>query len=107
MKFYSLKQLADEDRFSYDTEFEAIQSGFDNWKWMQFTGLIDKNGTDIYEGDIVNCMLHGGMHLVRYGQPYNAAFCLEDILLGIVDETDIEVIGSIHTHPHLIEKEKA
>jgi hypothetical protein len=28
MKFYTLKQLADEDLFGYDTEYEAIQSGY-------------------------------------------------------------------------------
>lgn len=53
MKYYTLEQLAGHDQFGVDTEYEAIQSGFNNWKWMQWVGLKDRIGKEIYEGDLL------------------------------------------------------
>lgn len=123
MKFYTLKQLADEDKFNYDTEFEAIQSGFDNWKWMQYTGLKDKNKIKIYEGDIVNCGMRmyevaidfNGYYLQRYKLWHGRFVPSDKFSMSLItipskgrfggEAKGAEVIGNIHEHPELISKQ--
>jgi uncharacterized phage protein (TIGR01671 family) len=76
---------------------------------MEFTGLLDKNGKEIYEGDIVKC--EQIMALVKYVvEPAIAGFVFDQDNCGayreyaVKDGTAIhyEVIGNIYENPELL-----
>lgn len=83
---------------------------------MQFTGLKDKNGKEIYEGDIIDC--RDGKAEIVYIEIF-AKFVMDFNLSGkkgLPDFEDrnyqdadtcmrsIEVIGNIYENPELLEK---
>ena len=65
----------------------------------QFTGLTDKNGTKIFEGDIIKLEQSGKCYEVKYK---SVCFCI-GINWAISHEPDCEVIGNIHDNPELLE----
>jgi uncharacterized phage protein (TIGR01671 family) len=76
---------------------------------MQFTGLIDKNGREIYEGDIVFSLDKAyevefyegcfGIHIPSPDRAYPHHYCQA---YGKAMAEDDEVIGNIHETPELL-----
>lgn len=74
----------------------------DNYELMQYTGLKDKNGREIYEGDIVKNE-YGKVMEVQY-DPRSAAFGVGDYYFGTIGSgKTLEVIGNIFDNPELLE----
>lgn len=73
---------------------------------MQFTGLKDRNGKEIYEGDVVRCrLIRGDNHTYDYPVTFEDATFKARNRLSVYDEC--EVIGNIYENPDLDSNEKA
>ena len=90
--------------YNFDTKAtKVIHNNIMNYKVIpetvgQYTGLTDKNGKKIFEGDIV-AMGTGRAYEVKYN---NGSFYMDGtaILIKYVDR--FEVIGNIHDNPELL-----
>jgi uncharacterized phage protein (TIGR01671 family) len=70
----------------------------------QFTGLHDKNGKEIYEGDIVRYDMGGECEVSYCVGGGFAGFDLSPAFHNGHQLTDVEVIGNIHDNPELLNK---
>lgn len=84
----------------------------DNIELMQYTGLKDRNGKEIYEGDMPNG-IYKGMYIQWCNQCASFALflnnatctsCENDIFWNdfLDDINEIEIIGNIYENPELL-----
>ena len=72
----------------------------DHYTLMQYTGLNDVNGKEIYEGDVVKW--DGDVMAVEWEQVTASFIMVDDMGYKFDSEDRIEVIGNIYETPELI-----
>ena len=104
--------------YAIDLYSECLRSG-DSFKTMQFTGLKDKNGIEIYTDDIVQIddvlgkiittYIYYSLGAFRYRHDDGSGSVLDMITTSKVKgyesvTKDIEVVGNIYENPELFEE---
>lgn len=76
---------------------------------MQSTGLVDKNGKEVFVGDIIKCT-RGCLHEVYIEKEYGGTYCggmpavyLKGLREGYAWTEHEEIIGNIYENPELLE----
>jgi len=94
---------------------EQLIGHFTSTHLMQFTGLTDKNGKEIYEGDICKAkkfMFSGYKHdgteeyedFIGEVTFDDYAFFVGELPFMGIDKSTFEIIGNIYQHPELLTK---
>ena len=105
-KFRAWDSIAKEYIFDSYALYELFVNDIDNsYQVEQCTGLKDKNGKLIYEGDIVTGFFNNNKVIWDKG-----SFCVDDGS-GVFDELtrsseESTIIGNIHENPELLEEDK-
>lgn len=90
---------------------QGTAKGIDESHVMQFTGLTDKNGVDIYESDVVlfnDCFIAQVKYMgCAFAVITKSIYANRDFDFHLIDAFEsVEVIGNIYQNPELLEQSK-
>lgn len=97
------------DQASYN-DYDIDYSNIEDIELMQYVGLKDKNGKEIFEGDIVNTNIDL-MGIVRFDIGYYFEWITNNLVsiwnkdMKVWVEWGLEIIGNIYENPELLEVE--
>ena len=128
-EYFTLKELLE---LSNSGDYQGYDSCYEHYEWCEYTGLKDKSGKEIYEGDVVRTLevetgdpafvlKLSGMEITTAVEWQGGAFMLRDKLGNTIGGGNytllaelvgiernpylaIEIIGNIYENPELLNK---
>ena len=106
--FFECYELVPDPKGKREYELINHRIDFEDCVLMQSTGLVDKNGQEIFEGDIVHAYSEDA-RLIGAIEYFDNAYCIKT-KNGVYNSLWInaeyyEVIGNIYENPELLEEE--
>lgn len=93
--------------------YSILVSDKDSFEVMLFTGLHDKNGKEIYEGDVITYIDYDSSHEDEYLNKGVVVYCADEMKFTITNRNtveiesidfkeEVEVIGNVFENPELL-----